>query len=85
MIAQVLIVPLCVTKDIYCFGSTTVLGERSQGAPSAREVTTKKRKKKTCHAVSSASQQSCRKLGVKSNEKPQCYCFLIGTLTRQVC
>lgn len=46
MIAQVLIVPLCVTKDIYCFGSTTVLGERSQGAPSAREVTTKKEKRK---------------------------------------
>lgn len=32
MIAQVLIVPLCVTKDIYYFRSTTVLGERSQGA-----------------------------------------------------
>lgn len=64
MIDQVLIMPHCVTKDIYYFGTTTVLGERSRGASTARKETAKK-KKTTCHAMSSASQRSCWKLGVR--------------------
>lgn len=45
----------CVTKDIRYFGTTTVLGERSQGAPTAGKETTKKKKNQSCHAMSSAS------------------------------